>query len=87
MNDQGEIIFSVTNRDPKPDAKTYELSTVSEIFDAVTEENLPSFIRDFEASLRTGIATREMTKAIAVAENLPQSAGGLTMDRFIWTDD
>ncbi len=81
----GSIYIEVNKTDPKPNPVTYELSTVSEIFDAVTEENIERLLEAFEQCLRLGMATRALTEAISVG--MPEGAGNLAMERFVWIDD
>jgi len=80
----GSIYIQANKKDPKPNPVTYELSTVSEIFDAVTEENIERLLEAFAQSLRFGMATREIAMALSVTE---VNSGKLAMEKFIWIDD
>jgi hypothetical protein len=73
---KGEIIVSIMKENPKPDAKSYQISTTQDIFNAVNSENIDNFLRDFGNVLRV---------AIIVKKNSPPNS--IKFPNFEWIDD
>jgi galactitol-specific phosphotransferase system IIB component len=73
---KGEILVSMMKKNPKPDAKSYQISTIQDMINAVTSENIDSFLKDFENVLRVGIIFKE---------NSPTNS--LAFPSFEWIDD
>jgi hypothetical protein len=83
----GEFYLRIEVKDPKENAPEYEISTIEELFDVLTEENFDRFLKDFEAGMRSGIAMREMVKEIAKANDIEPDDSLLKMPTFTWIDD
>lgn len=80
-------------KDGETDYPTYEFKDVSEIFDALTTENMERFFEDFASGLRAMVHMRELTLSIArgLADKdgveLPDIKNVITMPSFTWIDD
>jgi hypothetical protein len=75
------------------DYPQYEFRTVSEIFDALTKENINRFFRDFKTGMSVSVHMRDLTVAIAKdlatkdGVELPELGKVIEMPSFTWIDD
>jgi len=77
----------IQKKNPKKNAIHYELTTIEEIFNLLTEKNLNKFMRDFKQGMRVSIAFRDLAKAISEAKGIEPSKADLKMTKFTWIDD
>lgn len=74
--------LEIMKKNPKPNAVTYRIETINDIFKAVTPDNIEKFLHEFELVLRSGILLK------ATAETVEKGAGeGIHMPYFDWIDD
>ena len=71
----------IQKKNPKKNAKRYELSTVQDIFNILTEKNINKFMKEFKMGMKLGITLRNIN------ENENPEAYCLKMPSFIWIDD
>lgn len=78
----GNFSIMIQKSNPKPNPVIYEFVTINDIFNAMTEENVDKFCKEFKQSLKVGIEFRELSKLQGVeAENEAQ------MPLMTWIDD
>ena len=77
----------IQKKNPKKNAIHYELTTIEEIFNLLTEKNLNKFMRDFKQGMKVSIAFRDLAKAISEAKGIEPSKADLKMTKFTWIDD
>lgn len=87
-SDKGTIEFKIQKKRPKKNAKSYNIETVQDIFDAVNSKNIKKFLREFEMVLRSGLLLKAIHEAnIAEGKYSAEEAGKLELPRFTWIDD
>jgi hypothetical protein len=87
-SEKGKIEFKIQKKRPKKNAKSYNIETVQDIFDAVNSKNIKKFLREFEMVLRSGLLLKAIHEAnIAEGKYSAEEAGKLELPRFTWIDD
>lgn len=87
-SDKGTIEFKIQKKRPKKNAKSYNIETVQDIFDAVNSKNIKKFLREFEMVLRSGLLLKAIHEAnITEGKYSAEEAGKLELPRFTWIDD
>lgn len=81
-DNESELRFSLTKREPKENAISYEIETMQDIFDAVTVDNIDKFLDEFGVILRSVI----LAKYIAQQRN-PEALKSMKFGKVVWTDD
>lgn len=76
MENESQLVFSLTKENPNPDAKEYKLETIQDIYDCVTIHNIDKFLSEF------GIILRSAALAKSMNNNKPLKHSGTT-----WSDD
>lgn len=74
------LIFELKNKDPKENPITHEITSLQDIANAVTVENIDGFIVDFKGALLAYLLVKETVK-----ESNPNIE--LIFPSFTWTDD
>ena len=78
----GELRIEVIKKRPKKNAKKYELSTVSEIFDAMEDVKMfNKFLKEFKSMMIMSISVREMMKIKHPESEL------IKLESFTWIND
>lgn len=87
-SDKGTIKFKIQKKRTKKNAKSYNIETVQDIFDAVNSKNIKKFLREFEMVLRSGLLLKAIHESnIAEGKYSAEEAGKLELPRFTWIDD
>lgn len=74
--------FEILKKNPKKNAKFYELVTVQDIYAILTEENINKFMREFKIGMKVSVAMRDLMIAKGIkSEDVPK------MESFTWIDD
>lgn len=82
----GAFKISVTKANPKPDAPTYTVKTIAELFDIVTTENVERLAADLKTAL--GVHAHMMNVVRAIAEMSDDESKKLgSVPEFTWIDD
>ena len=78
----GELRIEVIKKRPKKNAKKYELSTVSEIFDAMEDVKMfNKSLKEFKSMMIMSISVREMMKIKHPESEL------IKLESFTWIND
>ena len=72
--------FSVTKKNPKPNATTHEIETIAQIADILNEGNVESFLADFSEAMRMFVAAKTFAKEL-------EGGGTIQMKKFTWIND
>lgn len=81
-----QFLFEIKKKNPKPNAVTYELKTIEDIFEAVSHDNVDSFLREFEILIRMSLLSRSIIEEQIKEGKLPADAK-LQLKGMTWTDD
>lgn len=81
----GNIEIKLQNNDPKDNPKSYQISTLQDIADCVTPENITGFLKDFEGCLRSYHLMQAILKAAVDEGRMEESK--LEFPSFTWIDD
>jgi hypothetical protein len=68
-------------------AKEYNIFTMQDVLDCVTEENKERFLKDFDAYLTSAINMRNIGLSICDIEHLPKDMAYVKTEGFTWIDD
>jgi len=68
-----------------PSNQVHEFTTINEIFNFVTAENVDDFLQDFGTMLKNSISIRESMEELTKTLNLPLE--DLEITSFSWKDD
>ena len=79
----------IQKKNPKKNPVHHKIETVSDIFRILNSKNLNKFMKEFKQGMQVGIATRELAKSIAKANNpdIPFPENILDMPSFTWIED
>lgn len=77
--------ISVMKTDPTPNAERYEIETVEQIADLLTEENVEKFLADFAAGMRIHVAAKTYIQEIKRAST--EIEGDIKIKKFTWIND
>jgi hypothetical protein len=97
MNQTEEAGFKIgfMKKDPKPNAPEYQITTIQELFDMLTPENIDRFFEEFSLSMKTCVLARQdlfdqvlkQIPAERVNEINIQAKDLYKMPSFKWIDD
>jgi hypothetical protein len=73
-------------KDPKPNAKSYQIKTVQDIMDCVTSENVDQFLTDFEMVVRSCLMMKMINEDGIKAGIIPEGHK-IDFPSFEWIDD
>lgn len=82
---QDRILVSVNKKNPKPDAPCYEIRTIKEMFDILTEDNYKKFLRELKKTIELRFAIMEILNHSVGKHD--ETKENLETDTFIWIDD
>lgn len=68
-------------------SKEYEISTMQDVLNCVTMDNIDNFMIDFRYYIESAIAIKNIGKAIYNAEDIPEELSDVTTSGFTWIDD
>lgn len=83
-NEQEHIQLRFTKENPKPNAPKYEISTIKELYDILTEDNYERFLADFTMSIKMILPLKALHKSFA--ENAGVNSDLMPVS-FTWIDD
>lgn len=77
--------ISVMKTNPLPNAERYEIETVEQIGDLLTEENVERFLADFAAGMRIHVAAKAYIQELK--KDKPEIKGDIKIKKFTWIND
>lgn len=83
---QEEIKIRIQNKNPRKDAPTYTLTTIQDIADVVTADNIKGFLKDFEGCLLSNILMKSISDDLISKGEIPPDSK-IKMPSIEWTDD
>lgn len=84
-----EVIgFEIQSVNPKPDAKSYYIGTMQDVFNAVTSKNIEQFLKEFETVLRSGLLLKAIHDAnIESGLYSAENAADIEFPGFVFIED
>lgn len=87
MTEEKEIFkIALMKKTAKEDAKSYQIRTVQDIADCVTDDNIEGFLHDFEFVLRCHILLKAINEAGIKEGKIPEGSK-IELPSFEWIDD
>jgi hypothetical protein len=83
---ESKFSLEIKKNNPKPNAPQYDIKTIKELFEILTEENYKRFLKAFKESIEIKL---ELNKVI---ESMSKGKGQINIDvlkieSFTWIDD
>lgn len=87
MSEEKEFLnIEFRKKRPKKNAKSYQISTVQDIFDCVTPKNIKKFLREFEMVIRSFHLMKAINDDLIQKGQVPSDVK-VKMPSFEWIDD
>lgn len=81
------IEFRVRKKKPKPNAKSYDLVTIQDIFDATNCDNVDGFLKEFKIILHSLYLVRAVIENSIAEGKAPKDTKMPPVGILKWTDD
>jgi hypothetical protein len=81
-----EFRLTLTKKKPKPNAPSYRIETIEQLFSILTEKNYKRFLKSLKGAIEINMAMKGAIDALVQEQN-PEIKDSINVKAFTWTDD